>query len=211
MHGHHEGRGRRFAGGFGGGMGGRGLRSGRKLGGKDLQVVILALLAEAPAHGYELIRKLEEHSAGFYTPSPGVIYPALTYLEELGQAVVETEGNKKRYSLTDIGRGRLAAHREVADGVLAELARVGARMERARRAFDGEEAGAGAGAETGAEAADDEDDAVASELHAARHAVKQALYDTLPACSGEQAARIAAILRHAADEILALRQPEQPA
>lgn len=203
MHGNHEGRGRRFAGGFGGGMGGRGLRSGRKLGGKDLQVVILALLAEAPAHGYELIRKLEEHSAGFYTPSPGVVYPALTYLEELGQAVVETEGNKKRYSLTDIGRGRLAAHREVADGVLAELARVGARMERARRAFDGEEAGA--------EAGDDEDDAVAGELHAARHALKHALYDTLPACSGEQLARIAAILRRAADEILALRQPEQPA
>ncbi|NMG37261.1 PadR family transcriptional regulator [Azoarcus sp. TTM-91] len=203
MHGNHEGRGRRFAGGFGGGMGGRGLRSGRKLGGKDLQVVILALLAEAPAHGYELIRKLEEHSAGFYTPSPGVVYPALTYLEELGQAVVETEGNKKRYSLTDIGRGRLAAHREVADGVLAELARVGARMERARRAFDGEEAGA--------EAGDDEDDAVAGELHAARHALKHALYDTLPACSGEQLERIAAILRRAADEIRALRQPEQPA
>jgi len=199
-----EGRGRRFAGGFGGGMGGRGLRSGRKLGGKDLQVVILALLADAPAHGYELIRKLEEHSAGFYTPSPGVIYPALTYLEELGQAVVETEGNKKRYSLTDIGRGRLAAHRDVADGVLAELARVGARMERARRAFDGEETGA---AETG----DDEDGAVAGELHAARHALKHALYDTLPSCTGEQAARIAAILRRAADEILALRQSDPPA
>lgn len=54
--------------------------SGRKFEAVDLQLVILALLAERPAHGYELIKTIEERSGGFYTPSPGVIYPALTYI-----------------------------------------------------------------------------------------------------------------------------------
>ena len=60
--------------------------SGRKLSSNDLQLLLLALLAEKPAHGYELIRALEERSGGAYAPSPGMIYPALTYLEELGHA-----------------------------------------------------------------------------------------------------------------------------
>jgi hypothetical protein len=66
-----------------------GFRSGRKLGGDDLQLVILALLEQKPRHGYEIIKALEELSGGFYSPSPGTIYPALTYLEELGNSSVE--------------------------------------------------------------------------------------------------------------------------
>src|SRR5215469_10345922 len=83
-----------FAGGFadGTGMGGGGFRTGRKLGAADLQLVILALLKERPRHGYEIIKALEERSAGFYVPSPGMVYPALTYLEEVGQAIVESDG-----------------------------------------------------------------------------------------------------------------------
>ncbi len=70
-----------FAYGFGEhGLGGHGFRMGRKLGSADLQTVLLALLADRPSHGYELIKAIEERSGGFYTPSPGVIYPALTYL-----------------------------------------------------------------------------------------------------------------------------------
>ena len=69
----------------GGGFGrGGGYRTGRKLGAADLRLLILALLAERPSHGYELIKALEERSGGFYSPSPGMIYPALTYLEEIG-------------------------------------------------------------------------------------------------------------------------------
>src|SRR5512144_1736182 len=80
--------------GFGGWMsrgesGLHGFRSGRKLGADHLQLVILALLEEKPRHGYEIIKALEERSGGFYSPSPGTIYPALTYLEELGYASVE--------------------------------------------------------------------------------------------------------------------------
>lgn len=202
MYGH--GGGRRFA----GGLGGRGLRSGRKLGGKDLQLLVLALLAEAPAHGYELIRKIEERSAGFYTPSPGVVYPALTYLEELGQAEVEVAGNRKCYSITDIGLGRLNAHRDVANELFAELARIGARMERAQRAFehgerDDEEIDSAADV-LPAEAGDSHD-----EVHVARLMLKRALHGTLPHCSATQLVRVAEILRRAADEIVALGRSEK--
>src|SRR5215510_4450988 len=73
---HRHGRGfRMFTEGFGGegdDLGGRSFRMGRKLGSGDLQLLILNLLAEQPRHGYEIIKALEERSAGFYSPSPGM-------------------------------------------------------------------------------------------------------------------------------------------
>ena len=87
----------------GAGMGAQGFGAGRKLAAGDLQLVILALLAEAPRHGYEIIKALEERSGGFYSPSPGMVYPALTYLEELGHATVAAEGTKKLYRITGDG------------------------------------------------------------------------------------------------------------
>src|SRR5215475_554330 len=137
------GRGRRhgFSGLFGGSMGGRGygwhgFRAGRKLGGDDLQLVILALLAEKPYHGYEIIKALEERSGGFYSPSPGMVYPALTYLEEIGHASVETEGTKKLYEITDEGRQYLEGKRAFVEAIFAQLRWVGSRMEHVRRAFE---------------------------------------------------------------------------
>src|SRR3979411_2256567 len=93
-HGGHFGR---FGAGFGHGtgLGGRGFFGGRKLGSGELQLVILALLEERPRHGYEIIKALEETSKGFYAPSPGMVYPALTYLEEVGEATAEADGRKK--------------------------------------------------------------------------------------------------------------------
>src|SRR5581483_12085504 len=86
------------------GMGGGAFRSGRKLGAADLQLVILALLKEKARHGYEIIKALEERSGGFYVPSPGMVYPALTFLEETGAAIVfESEGSKKLYRITPEG------------------------------------------------------------------------------------------------------------
>src|ERR1700723_824874 len=79
----------------GGGPGGRGFGMGRKLPSADLQLLILQLLAEKPRHGYEIIKALEERSKGFYVPSPGMVYPALTYLEEIGHATVEADGARK--------------------------------------------------------------------------------------------------------------------
>lgn len=119
--------------------GGRhGLHSGRKLSSGDLQLVLLALLEKNASHGYELIKSLEERSDGFYVPSPGMIYPSLTYLVELGHADVETEGNKKRYRLTEDGLGHLNQNRPQAERILEDLTQIGARMEDARRALAGE-------------------------------------------------------------------------
>ncbi len=68
----------------GDGMGGRAFGMGRKLASVDLQLLILALLSDKPRHGYEIIKALDERSKGFYAPSPGMVYPALTYLEKSG-------------------------------------------------------------------------------------------------------------------------------
>ena len=125
--------------GFKGGMFGGGFRTGRKFDAADLQLIILALLSEQPRHGYELIKTLEERSGGFYVPSPGVIYPALTYLEEAGEISAEPEGSRKLYSLTDTGREHLAKERAVVDEILRRLEAIGERMGRVREAFDEEE------------------------------------------------------------------------
>src|SRR5580693_2349590 len=124
--GHHHGRRgfRRGGPGFMCDFAGGDFSGGRKLDAIDIQLVILALLAEEPAHGYELIKTLEERSGGFYTPSPGVIYPALTYLHEIGHTSVEQEGSRKLYSITDAGQAHLAANRSSAEAILAALSRI---------------------------------------------------------------------------------------
>src|SRR5277367_6911114 len=109
-HGHGRGFGR-FGFGGGSGMGPESFR-GRKMGSVDLRLVLLTLLAERPSHGYELIKALEERSGGFYSPSPGMIYPALTWLEEVGYASVAADGAKKLYSITETGRAHLQENRE---------------------------------------------------------------------------------------------------
>src|SRR5271154_360423 len=133
---HHGGRGLgRFGKGFmdEGGMGGRAFGMGRKLASVDLQLLILGLLAEKPRHGYEIIKALEERSKGFYVPSPGMVYPALTYLEEIGHATVETEGTRKLYNITEAGKQHLDEHRDRAESLLGQFERVGDRMEHMRR------------------------------------------------------------------------------
>ncbi len=112
-----------------GGRGGGDFSGGRKLGASDLQLVILAFLAERPAHGYELIKTIEERSGGFYSPSPGVIYPALTFLSEIGHASVEQEGSRKLYRITGEGTSHLAANRAIAEAILDTLSRIGGRMD----------------------------------------------------------------------------------
>jgi DNA-binding PadR family transcriptional regulator len=188
MVGRHHGRG--WRGGFGGdfmGGGGHGAAflGARKLAAGDLQLVLLALLAEQPAHGYELIKRLEERSGGFYSPSPGMIYPALTYLEEIGHASVEQEGTRKLYRITPDGLAHLAANRAEVDAILAALARIGSRMEHVREAFSG---------------LDDADPAAADDVHRARHALKRALARRR-GCSPAEARRIAEILDRATAEI----------
>jgi len=172
-------------------MGGRGSRGGvpggRRLGSDQLQLVLLALLADKPAHGYELIKALEDRSNGFYRPSPGMIYPALTYLEEIGWATVAVDGTKKLYSLAEPGSRHLAEHRVEADAILAELQAIGARMEQVRRAFAGEPE-------------EDEDSGESDELSQARRELRRVLRDRRHG-TPDEARRIAAILRRAVAEI----------
>lgn len=75
----------------------------------ELRLVVLALIAEQPRHGYEIIREIEERAGGSYSPSPGVIYPTLTMLEELGHVTVAETDGRKIHAITPEGAHYLAA------------------------------------------------------------------------------------------------------
>ncbi len=128
--------------GFGGrhGFGGGDMiRAGRMLATGDLRLIALALIAEQPRHGYEIIKVLEEKTAGWYSPSPGIVYPTLTFLEEAGYVTAQAEGAKKLYTITDEGRAHLDQNRDFVDAVLERLAAVGNKIARMRRRFAGDE------------------------------------------------------------------------
>lgn len=89
----------------------------------DLRLVILNLIAEKPRHGYEIIKAIEERVGGVYSPSPGVIYPTLTLLEELGYVTVSIPGDgKKLHAITPQGQAFLDANRPALDVLLARMA-----------------------------------------------------------------------------------------
>ncbi|MBK1865439.1 PadR family transcriptional regulator [Aestuariivirga sp. YIM B02566] len=112
--------------GRGGFFGGRGSRM---FGHGDLRLVLLALIAEKPRHGYELIRAIEEKFGGNYAPSPGAVYPTLTLLEEQDYVVAEArEGTKKLYQVTETGRQFLEENSVALKGIQA-------RMDLAAQAF----------------------------------------------------------------------------
>jgi DNA-binding PadR family transcriptional regulator len=145
------GGGRGWRGHFGPGHGGGGrhgggnmmragmMRAGRMLAQGDLRLIALALIAEQPRHGYEIIKVLEDKTAGWYSPSPGIVYPTLTYLEEAGYLTAEVEGAKKRYAITEEGRAHLEENRDFVDAVLERLAFIGERGARMRRRFGGDD------------------------------------------------------------------------
>ncbi|OZI60091.1 PadR family transcriptional regulator [Bordetella genomosp. 11] len=176
-----------------GGGGDRGWVRGRKFGGDELQLMLLGILEQNPSHGYELIKALDAMSSGYYTPSPGMIYPALTYLEEIGYATVELEGSKKRYRLADPGRAHLDANRERLALLFGKLKHIARKMEWMRRAWTGQPMEAGPNGE-------DVATGWVPELVQARQALKQALFRRDDADPAEQR-RIAAILMRAVNEI----------
>jgi DNA-binding PadR family transcriptional regulator len=192
---HHGGRGfGHFGKGFmdSGDMGGRAFGMGRKLASVDLQLLILGLLADKPRHGYEIIKALDERSKGFYVPSPGMVYPALTYLEEIGHATVEADGARKLYQITDAGKEHLESNRSTVEALFAQFGRVGERMERVRRAMQAEA--------TGEESATENERRGSKELQRARRELKAALLDKWDS-SREEQQRIAEILKRATAEI----------
>jgi DNA-binding PadR family transcriptional regulator len=123
-HGHdHPGRGFR-----------RGGRGGRFFDQGDLRLVILAMLAERPRHGYELIKEIEDRLGGAYSPSPGVVYPTLTLLEELGYAsMTQDSGPKKLYAATPEGLAYLEQNRGTVDALFARIDQAGSGRDFAPR------------------------------------------------------------------------------
>ena len=129
-----------FGGPMGGGPRGRGERR-RLFEGGELRLVLLKLIEDQPRHGYDLIREIESLSGGAYAPSPGVVYPTMTLLLDMGLAEeVESDGPRKLMTITEAGRQHLAERADevaVAMGRLIALAKVSERTDTApvRRAM----------------------------------------------------------------------------
>jgi DNA-binding PadR family transcriptional regulator len=125
-------------GGFGGHWGGfeRGFGGGsrdRFFDNGNLRLVILQHIAEKPSYGYEIIKAIEERLSGAYAPSPGVVYPTLTLLEEEGLAVVaSTEGNRKLYAATEQGKEYLKANKVSLKAIFGRIDEAGKAFGRGR-------------------------------------------------------------------------------
>ena len=119
--------------GFGGHGHGRGVREWQGEGGRermfeqgDVKLLVLSLLRERPHHGYEIIKEIQELAGGEYSPSPGVIYPTLTLLEEMGLAeALEAQGGKKQYRTTSAGEAQVEEQRATLERIRARLGSAG--------------------------------------------------------------------------------------
>ncbi|MCL1527403.1 PadR family transcriptional regulator [Xanthomonas nasturtii] len=138
----------------------------------DLRLLLLALIDERPRHGYELMRQIAALFKGLYTPSAGAIYPALAQLEADGWVQISLDAGRKRYQVTDAGRGHVAQQRDALDAALARTHR------RARELIK---------AQTPAPIRD------------AIHRIKHGLFARHGQWSEAETARIAALLHAAAD------------
>jgi len=115
-----------FGEGFGEGMGGRGGRRGggrrRVFESTELRLVLLALIGEQPRHGYDLIKAIEERSGGAYAPSPGVVYPTITMLQDMGLIAEQAaEGSKRLFAITDAGKLEIGEQAEQVEALFARI------------------------------------------------------------------------------------------
>jgi DNA-binding PadR family transcriptional regulator len=188
---------------------GNNFRIGRMLASGDLRLVALYLIEQQPRHGYDLIKAVEEKSKGFYSPSPGIVYPALTFLEEAGYVTASAEGNKKLYTITPGGRAHLADNRDAIQSTLDFLEKAGDRMSawRDRMAEDWpfgrrDEASFDTHGRPhhGPQRPDRDTPNASPEFNEARRELKAAIADAIALGDSEQQ-RVAGILRHAAGEI----------
>ncbi|CRL99603.1 MULTISPECIES: PadR family transcriptional regulator [Pseudomonas] len=140
----------------------------------DLKLLLPALIAEQPCHGYDLIRQIEGLFDGAYSPSPGVIYPTLTFLEESELITGDAEGGKKRYTITDAGRLFLSEQAVALDGIRM-------RIDVSKRSLRGHDRPA--------------------EIHEAVHNLRHALHSHHGRWSPEEILRVAALLNGAAQAI----------
>lgn len=97
----------------------------------ELRLVLLKLIADEPRHGYELIRAIEELTGGSYVPSPGMVYPTLTLLDEMGHiAETKSEGARKAFAVTVDGTAHLVERKTEVDALFARLAELANEQER---------------------------------------------------------------------------------
>ena len=109
----------------------RGGRGRRMFDGGELRLVLLKLIADEPRHGYDLIRAIEDMTGGAYAPSPGVVYPTLSMLDEQGFIDEQrSEGAKKRFAATDEGRRHLDENAETVAALMARLETLAGERER---------------------------------------------------------------------------------
>ena len=113
---------------------GRG-RSRRMFDGGELRLVLLKLIADEPRHGYDLIKAIEELTGGAYAPSPGVVYPTVAMLDDIGFITErESEGAKKLFEATDAGLTHLAENADQVAALMARLESVGEQRSRTDKA-----------------------------------------------------------------------------
>lgn len=184
------------------------FRIGRMLASGDLRLVALYLIEQQPRHGYDLIKAIEEKTGGFYSPSPGVIYPALTFLEEAGYVTSTSEGNKKAYTITDEGRAHLADNRAAVESTLNYLGAISRRWSEFRDKFaeagqPGPGPGPGGPFGRGFGGPDRDIPNVDPAVNDARRDLKGAIAEALRGPQVDQH-RLADILRRAAEEIRGL-------
>jgi len=126
-----------WGGGPGGSGGSRRRRRGRMFGSGELRLAMLALIAEEPRHGYELIKAIEDMTGGGYAPSPGAVYPTLQLLEDegkikLAKAKSKDAGGKKPFEATKDGKAELEERKEEVEALMARLGEHGERAEKVR-------------------------------------------------------------------------------
>ena len=124
----------RFDTGFNAARSGGGGGRRRVFAGDELRLVLLALIAETPRHGYDLIREIETRTGGAYAPSPGVVYPTVTLLADMDLIAERPSTDaKKVYAITPAGEAHLAERADEAAALMARLGAMGERRERSSR------------------------------------------------------------------------------
>ncbi len=177
------------------------VRGGKMLADGDLRLIVLALLEEGPRHGYDIIKVLEEKSHGIYSPSPGVVYPTLTYLEEAGYTTATSEGSKRVYAITDAGRAHLNENRDAVDTILRQMAWVGEKVEKAR-AWAERGTGGGWFDPRGGGRRGEPDSPAAEALDKARRRLRALITDAVEQGDEDEQQKLADIINRAADEAL---------
>lgn len=176
------------------------MGQGRKYSALAMRLMLMVLLKDGSTYGYQLIRRFAQISQNSYVPSAGAVYPALAYCATQGWVLIEEEGRRKMYSLTEEGRRYLESQQEKCDYLLQSLTYRGRKLVWIRQML--------------AEHNSDDDLRAAQEQTGwlpefvqIRHSLKQAMFEQSTASLKRQA-EVVAILQKAIDQIQNL--PKEP-